>query len=79
MGELIDGMLELAQLARKEIPIRSRLDLSEMAREVVEELRGASPDRQVVRVDIEPDLTALADATLLRNVLSNLLGNAWKY
>ena len=77
MGELIDGMLELAQLARKELdPVK--VDLSEMAREVVEELRCASPDRQV-RVDIEPDLTALADATLLRNVLSNLLGNAWKY
>ena len=77
MGELIDGMLELAQLARKELdPVK--VDLSEMAQEVVEELRGASPDRQV-RVDIEHGLTALVDATLLRNVLSNLLGNAWKY
>lgn len=77
MGNLIDGMLELARLARKEIQL-TRVDLSEMAREVVEELRGPCPDREV-RVDIAPGLVVEADATLMRNVLTNLLGNAWKY
>ena len=49
-----------------------------MAREVVAELAAAEPQRQVT-VEIAPSLSAWGDVELLRVVLANLLGNAWKY
>ena len=33
----------------------------------------------MVEVEIEPDLLAAGDPTLLRLMLENLIGNAWKY
>ncbi|KRA20850.1 CHASE domain-containing protein [Lysobacter sp. Root604] len=77
MGELIDALLQMSRLARSELKF-DRIDLSRMAGEIVEELRTADPQRSV-EVEIEPGLTVVGDAPLLRNLLANLLGNAWKF
>ncbi len=49
-----------------------------MLREIVADLRNVQPAR-VVDVVIEPGLRAAGDASLLRNLLQNLLDNAWKF
>jgi PAS domain S-box-containing protein len=77
MGELIDDLLELSGVTRAEMH-RTQVDLSALAEAVVTELRQATPGRPV-DVVIQPGLTARGDPRLLRLVLDNLLGNAWKY
>jgi light-regulated signal transduction histidine kinase (bacteriophytochrome) len=57
---------------------RERVDLSVLAREVAAELTGAEPERHIA-VTIADGLVTSGDAALLRAVLSNLLGNAWKF
>jgi signal transduction histidine kinase len=77
MGELIEGMLELARVVKVSLR-RVPIDLSALAGEVVRELRAAEPAR-AVEVTIAPGLWAVGDPTLVRAVLTNLVGNAWKY
>ena len=57
---------------------RQALDLSALARQVMNELRAAEPLREV-RVYIEPDLMVQGDPELLYRALKALLGNAWKF
>ena len=77
MGELIDALLQLSRLGRADLH-RQQVDLSEMARTVVLELLERVPDRRV-EVDIEEALVVDGDRRLMRVVLDNLLGNAWKF
>ncbi len=77
MGHLIDDLIKLARVARAEIR-RETVDLSALAGEVLAELQKSEPGRRV-ECRIEPGLTAGGDARLLRVVLDNLLGNAWKF
>ena len=77
MNLMIDALLNLARLSQQPLA-RQRVDLSQLAGYVVDELRRAAPDRSV-EVEIEPGLAAVGDPTLLRLVLENLIGNAWKY
>ena len=77
MGELIDDLLELSQVGRA--PLRRQLvDLSAIARTVVDALQRGDPDRQI-EVRIAHGVTADGDPSLLRALLENLLGNAWKF
>ncbi len=77
MGELIDALLELSRVTRAEMD-RRPVDLSALAAEVFAELQHSDPKR-VVKLEITPGLIASGDKELLRIVLVNLLGNAWKY
>lgn len=77
MGQLIDDLLQLASVSRSEL--RSRpVSLSTMARTIASELKQTDPDREV-SFTIAGGVTALGDPILLRVVLENLQGNAWKY
>ena len=77
MGVLIDDILRLSRVTRSEIR-RGTVDLTQLAYSVVAELRQTSLERHV-DVVIAPDLKVNADANLMRIVLENLLGNAWKF
>lgn len=77
MGELIDAMLQLSRLTRSPLKLEP-VDLSRVAQETLEDLQLADPARSV-KVEVQPDLQVVGDATLLRNLLANLLGNAWKF
>ncbi|MFN2375800.1 MAG: PAS domain S-box protein, partial [Candidatus Binatia bacterium] len=77
MGHLIDDLLRLTRVSRTEIR-RDKVDLSQVARQTIEELRRSDPGR---RVDVVVEATPFADGdpVLLSNVMQNLLGNAWKF
>ncbi|HEY4559864.1 MAG TPA: ATP-binding protein, partial [Lysobacter sp.] len=77
MGELIDALLKMSRVSRGELR-REPLDLSAMAEDIVAELAQGDPGREV-KVDIAPGLRASGDSALVRNLLGNLLGNAWKF
>ena len=77
MGQLIDGLLKLSRVTRAEV-YRQEVDLSAMGESIADALRKAQPERQVT-FSISSGLTAHGDPILLRAVLENLLGNAWKF
>jgi signal transduction histidine kinase len=77
MGDLIDALLRLSRLTRGEVNLEP-MDLTQMVREVAAELHARAPDRKVEWI-IGEDLTICGDRTLVRVVLENLLGNAWKF
>ena len=77
MGQLITDLLSLAHLSRapmQQVPV----DLSELALAVAGELQRTEPEREV-DWHLQDGLQAMADPGLMRVVLQNLLGNAWKY
>ncbi len=76
MNELIDSLLNLASVTRSAMR-HEDVDLSALAQEVARELQDDSP--RPVEWDIAPGLAAEGDPGLLRILLVNLLGNAWKF
>ncbi len=79
MGRLIDDLLDLSRASRVELS-RQLVDLTRLAERVVAELRAAEPDREhAVQIGVEPGLQAFGDPALVRLVLQNLIGNAWKF
>ena len=77
MRRLVDALLELSRMTRREIR-REQVDLSAMAEGIVQELRKSQPERKVEFVSAD-DLCVEGDGWLLRIALENLLGNAWKF
>jgi len=77
MGKLIDDLLELSRVGRSELQ-KSSVNLSELASAISYKLQESEPDRCAEFV-VAPDLTVHGDRVLLKQVLENLLGNAWKY
>jgi PAS domain S-box-containing protein len=77
MAQLIDDLLNLSRVARSEMRYEP-IDLSGMARSLAAEFRRSGPERKVEFVIME-GVVANGDARLLRLLLRNLIGNAWKY
>jgi len=77
MAGLMDGLLQLSRLNRDELDFEN-VDLTALVTAFVAELHERDPARDVV-VDVAPGLVARADPKLIRVVLENLLGNAWKF
>lgn len=77
METLIDDLLQLASVSRTEMS-RSTVDLSRLAGEILADLAASEPQR-VAAAEIAPGLRVSADPRLLRILLENLLGNAWKF
>jgi PAS domain S-box-containing protein len=77
MNKLIDAFISMARISRAELTIEP-VDLSKIAEEVVGFLRSANPER-AVEVAIAPGLECQGDERLLRIVVENLVGNAWKF
>ncbi len=81
MAQLIDDMLNLSQVTRSEMR-HERVDMTALARAVVTGLTKAQPERspeRSVEFVIAEGVVARGDSRLLRAVLENLLGNAWKF
>jgi light-regulated signal transduction histidine kinase (bacteriophytochrome) len=77
MGQLITDLLSLTHLNRARMH-QEPVNLSELALSIAGELRRSEPQREV-DWHIDVGLQAMADPGLMRVVLQNLLGNAWKY
>ena len=77
MGELTDGLLSLAHISRTSLK-SDTVNLSAMAGRVLELFQERDADR-VVKVNVEQGLIAVGDSALLRQVMENLIGNAWKF
>jgi len=77
MADLIEALLELARIHRAPLG-RHKVDLSALAGTVIDDLSRREPDRTVTTL-VTPDLLIDADARLMRILLDNLLGNAWKF
>jgi light-regulated signal transduction histidine kinase (bacteriophytochrome) len=77
MGHLIDNMLELSKLTRKQMNIQT-VDLTQIAWNIINGLKAENPKRSVEFV-VADRLSAEADPDLMEVLLVNLIGNAWKY
>ena len=78
MSQLIDDMLQLARVTRIEMQ-RDVVNLTEIGHDIIAGLRRGDQTGREVIVNIEEGLSTLGDEHLLRVMLSNLLGNAWKF
>ena len=77
MSQLIDDLLTLSRVTRREI-VKKDINLSGMAASILEELKKNEPDRKVEFI-IEPGVHVKADETLMQAAIYNLLENAYKF
>ena len=77
MAHLIDDLLGLSRITRASLS-RERVDMTDVARKILIELGGRDPERTVAS-RVSDGLVLQADPRLLKVMLENLLGNAWKF
>jgi PAS domain S-box-containing protein len=77
MNKLIDAFISMARISRAELTI-DNVNLSKIAEDIIGFLRSAEPDREA-ETFVTPGLECRGDDRLLRIVLENLIGNAWKF
>jgi PAS domain S-box-containing protein len=77
MGDLTDALLSLAHVSRIELQV-APVDLSQLAHEVLQQCAEREPGR-IVHTVVQPGMTVVGDPRLLRQVMANLIGNAWKF
>jgi light-regulated signal transduction histidine kinase (bacteriophytochrome) len=74
---LIDDLLNLSRIGRSEMK-NQLIDLSNMVKEIAKNLYETNPERQV-EFNIQNGISVHGDERLMRIVIENLLGNAWKF
>ena len=77
MDEVTTGLQSLAGLSSSTIKMELT-DLSQLGREVIEMLQDRNPERKVV-ANIQDGMTAICDRNMMRSLIANLIGNAWKF
>jgi len=77
MNELIDALLKLSRISSSELS-NETVNLSELAAEIFNGLKEQEPDRHVL-FRVADGIVVRADPTLMKSLLENLIGNAWKY
>jgi signal transduction histidine kinase len=77
MMRIVEDVLYLANIDRSRLAC-TEVDLAALVRDAIEALRDGEPQREV-RVDCAAVARAICDERLLRIVMANLLGNAWKF
>lgn len=77
MALLIDDLLMLSRVSQSDVQ-HEDVDLSQVARAVIAQLRSVEPERQV-EVAVADGLVTSADSRLVGILLANVLGNAWKF
>lgn len=77
MARLLDDLLDLMSITRADLKA-AEVDLSQLALAAIAELRSADPQRRVETV-VPPSVVVWADPVMMRIVMHNLLGNAWKF
>jgi len=75
--EMVEALLELLRLGKAEVSL-NEVDLSDMAADILDELSAAEPERDH-QFEVAPGIRVRADRQLMRTMLTNLLGNSWKY
>ena len=77
MGRLIDDILTLSRLGKKQM-VMSNIDMDQLVRDVWKELQAINPERNMT-LTIHSMPSGYGDRTLIKQVYSNLLGNAAKF
>jgi PAS domain S-box-containing protein len=77
MAQLIDDLLMLSRVTQSALN-HERVDLSALARTTAMALQRVEPEREVEFI-VTDGMVGNGDTRLLRIVLENLLGNAWKF
>lgn len=77
MGELIEDLLAFSRLGRKTIE-KDKVDLTPIFETEFEGLKSLSPERKI-KFKLSTLPPAIADASLMKHVITNLLGNAIKF
>jgi two-component system sensor kinase len=77
MGQLIEDLLALSRLGRKEMQV-SRIDMAKLAKTVFDELKDANPGRNI-QLEIKTLPPAYGDQAMIHQVFVNLLSNAIKF
>lgn len=78
MGRLIDDLLTFSRLGKKEIQ-KTEVDMTALAKEVVEELLKQGEQKYKAKITVNNLLPAYCDRVLIRQVLVNLISNSLKY
>jgi signal transduction histidine kinase len=77
MDNLINSILSLSRISRTEVR-ESKVNLSHLSNDILQAMQEQEPTRKM-KTKIAPDLMVTGDEQLLQILLTNLLGNAWKY
>lgn len=77
MGELIDNLLEFSRLSKQDI-FRGTIDMNEIISNIVADLTMLEPNREI-QVNLQKFPMVEGDKNMLKQLIFNLVSNAFKY